>query len=126
MGILKQTKYKEMRVAIICLLIAYAAAQAVVPTKKWLCCKEANNMVAPTWGTECPKSGRRMQAMVEPYCPRQLAVPKRILQAIQHPVAPNCTNFNARRRLQAVVTWKCPVNVEGWQCFTNNTNKKCA
>merc|ERR1711912_85888 len=129
MGIFKQTKTEIMRVAIIALLIAYAATQAVQPTKpaaKWLCCKEANNMVAPTWGTECPKSGRRLQSMVEPYCPKQLAAPKRILQAIQHPVAPACTNFNARRRLQAVVTYKCPVNIEGWQCFKNNTNKKCA
>merc|ERR1712151_945503 len=127
MGILKQTKRNIiMRVAIIALLIAYAAAQAVQPTKKWICCKEDNNMYAPRWDTACPKSGRRMQAMVEPYCPRQLQVPKRVLQAIQHPIAPECTNFNARRRLQAVVKYKCPVNIEGYQCFKNNTNKKCA
>merc|ERR1712124_162494 len=107
MGI-KTNKIQEMRVAIIALLIAYVASQAPVATKKWICCKEANNMVAPRWDTACPKSGRGMQAMVEPYCPKQLAAPKRVLQAVQHPVAPACTNFNARRRLQAVVTYKCP------------------
>merc|ERR1711998_398181 len=128
MGINKQTNIKNtMKVAILALLVAVVASQAVVQKKKWICCKEENNMYAPRWDTACPKSGRRMQAMVEPYCPRQLAVPKRILQAIQHPIAPECVNFNAKRRLQAVVVkYKCPVNIEGWQCFKNNTNKKCA
>ena len=35
----------------------------------------------------------------------------------------------ANRRVQAVVpkkTYKCPVNIEGLQCFLNNTNKPCA
>merc|ERR1712138_295415 len=86
-------------------------------------CVALNGMQEPEWTDKC--GSRRMQAMVEPYCPKKLA-PKRILQAIVHPVAPACTNFNARRRLQAVVTTlKCPVNIEGIQCFKNNTNKKC-
>ena len=106
--------------------IAVVATQAPVPQKKWICCKEGTDMYAPRWDTACPTGGRRMQAMVEPYCPKQLAAPKRILQAVQHPVAPNCTNFNVRRRLQDMVTFKCPVNIEGYQCFKNNTNKKCA
>merc|ERR1712151_1099806 len=93
-------------------------------TKKWICCKEDNNMYAPRWDSKCP-SGRRLQSMVEGYCPKKLAAPKRILQAIVHPVAPNCTNFNGRRRLQAMVTYKCPANIEGIQCFKNNTNKAC-
>merc|ERR1712224_179219 len=60
MGI-KTNKIQEMRVAIIALLIAYVASQAPVTTKKWLCCKEANNMGAPRWDTACPKASRRMQ-----------------------------------------------------------------
>merc|ERR1711937_460305 len=125
--IIKTNKIQEMRVAIIALLIAYVASQAPVPQKKWLCCKEANNMVAPRWDTKCPTTSRRLQAVVESHCPKQLKAGTRILQAVQHPVAPNCSNFSSsRRRLQAVVTYKCPVNIEGWQCFTNNTNKACA
>merc|ERR1712060_507069 len=112
-----------MRVAIaLVLLLAYVAAQAPVPQKKWMCCTK-DGMSEPLWTDKC--GSRRMQAMVEPYCPKKLTAPKRILQAIVHPVAMACTNFNGRRRLQAVVTLKCPVNVEGIQCFKNNTNKKC-
>merc|ERR1712151_127515 len=136
MGILKQTKRnKTMKIAIIALLVAVVASQAVQPTKKWMCCKEGTDMYVPRYDTKCP-TGRRLQAMVEPYCTKKLAAPKRVLQAVQHPVAPACTNFNARRRLtggdhngrrlQAMVTYKCPVNIEGYQCFKNNTNKKCA
>ena len=99
------------------------AAQAVVATKKWHCCK-VDSMYEPKWGTSC--SGRRLQAMTEPYCPKTLVAAKRILQAVVHPVAPGCTNFNESRRLQSVVSFKCPVNIEGVQCFKNNTNKKCA
>merc|ERR1719387_2734734 len=87
-----------MRVAIIALLIAYVASQAPVPQKKWLCCKEANNMVAPRWDTKCPTTSRRLQAVVESHCPKQLKAGTRILQAVQHPVAPNCSNFSSSRR----------------------------
>merc|ERR1719409_193022 len=111
-----------MRFIIAALLVAYVATQAIQPTKKWMCCTK-NGMSEPAWTDKC--GSRRLQAMTEPYCPKKLAAPKRVLQAIQHPVAPACTNFNARRRLQAVVTLKCPVNIEGIQCFKNNTNKKC-
>merc|ERR1712146_701841 len=136
-------------------------------------------MWLPTWGTACPKSGRRLQAVIEKACPKTLAVPKRrlysndtrtrdqikcprtfpekafekwsccryltrrgrrhtmcdakplnlrVLQQVQHPVSHDCTNFNAKRRLQAVQPkkYKCPFNIEGVQCFLNNTNKKCA
>ena len=119
-----------MKIAILVLLVAYVAAQAVVvkPTNKWMCCLQ-DNMYVPSWASKCPTTTRRLQAMVEPYCTKQLAAPKRILQAIVHPVAPGCTDFTAKRRLQAVVvkkTYKCPVNIEGYQCFKNNTNKKCA
>merc|ERR1712224_775274 len=86
MGI-KTNKIQEMRVAIIALLIAYVASQAPVPQKKWLCCKEANNMVAPRWDTKCPTTSRRLQAVVESHCPKQLKAGTRILQAVQHPVA---------------------------------------
>ena len=116
-----------MRVAIaLVLLIAIncVASQAIVPSKKWMCCKQ-DTMYVPTWAVSCG-GGRRMQAMVEHYCTKRLETPKRILQAIVHPVAPKCTNFTGARRLQAVVvTYKCPVNIEGVQCFKNNTNKKC-
>merc|ERR1712151_1008902 len=96
--------------------------------KKWLCCQDkANNMYEPRWDTKCP-TGRRLQAMVEPYYPARLSKQARRMQAVVHPVAPACTNFTGRRRLrklQAMVTYKCPVNVEGIQCFKNNTNKAC-
>ena len=119
-----------MRVIIaIVALIAMSSVmtQAMVPTKKWLCCKNAT-MYEPRWDVSCAGSARRLQGMVEQYCPAKLTKAARRMQAIVHPVASNCTNFNARRRLQAVVatTYKCPVNIEGYQCFKNNTNKKCA
>merc|ERR1711881_248596 len=127
MGIIKKTKnFKEKMRVIIALVVLIAmnqiAAQAVVPTKKWMCCTK-DGMSEPAWTDKC--GSRRLQAMVEPYCPKKLTAPKRILQAVVHPVAAACTNFNSRRRLQAVVTLKCPVNIEGIQCFKNNTNKKC-
>jgi len=46
-------------------------------------------------------------------------------------VAESCTNFNANstrvslRRNQAVEK-KCPVTVNGWKCYANNTNKSCS
>merc|ERR1712110_10536 len=134
MGVIKQTKRnKTMKIAIIALLVAVVASQAVQqPMKKWMCCAEANNMIAPRWDTKC--SGRRLQQQVPTYCTKKLTVPKRILQQAVHPVAANCSNFNARRRLvggdhdgrrlQQPVK-KCPVNIEGYQCFKNNTNKPC-
>ena len=97
------------------------AAQAVTPTWKWRCCKK-DNMYETKWGTSC--GGRRLQAMTEPYCPKKLTAPQRRLQAV-HPVSPACTNLNGSRRLQAVVSFKCPVNIEGIQCFKNNTNNFC-
>merc|ERR1711868_11087 len=91
-----------MRFIIAALLVAYVAAQAPVASK-WLCCVK-NGMVEPTWGTKC--AGRRLQAVVtDKHCPKRLAAPKRILQA---PVA-----------------LKCPVNIEGIQCFTNNSGANC-
>merc|ERR1711904_82240 len=127
MGIKKQTKNFQGKMRVIIALVALIAmtqglAQAPVPTKKWLCCTK-DGMSEPMWGDKC--AGRRLQAMVEPYCPKKLTAPKRILQAVVHPVAAACTNFNSRRRLQSVVTLKCPVNIEGIQCFKNNTNKAC-
>ena len=122
-----------MKIAILVLLVAFVAAQAPVKpapvAKKWMCCMESD-MYVPRWDSKCPTTAtRRMQGMVEPYCTKKLAAASsRILQAIVHPVAPACSTFNARRRLQAVVpkkTYKCPVNIEGYQCFKNNTNKKC-
>merc|ERR1711874_835617 len=91
-----------MRFIIAALLVAYVAAQAPVASK-WLCCVK-NGMVEPTWGTKC--ATRRLQAVV-------------------HPVAPACGNFKAGRRLQAPVALKCPVNIEGIQCFTNNSGANC-
>merc|ERR1711881_666561 len=125
MGIIKNIKnIKEKMRVIIALVVLIAmnqiAAQAIV--KKWMCCTK-DGMSEPAWTDKC--GSRRLQAMVEPYCPKKLTAPKRILQAVVHPVAAACTNFNSRRRLQAVVTLKCPVNIEGIQCFKNNTNKKC-
>merc|ERR1711998_616828 len=147
----------SMKVAIIALLVAYVASQA----------------------------------MVEKACPKKLLNPKRVLQSVEHPASPQCTNFSAsrllqavvapsspkvrvrihvkpkatvfvplragcyqkfprlwcgsgfstvrpkpynnmtvnccpsRRRQQAVQTKKCPVNIEGIQCFLNNTGKAC-
>ena len=120
-----------MRVIIaIVALIAMSSVMAQVP-KKWLCCK-VDTMYEPKWDVSCAGSGRRMQGMVEQYCPAKLSRSARRLQAVvvSHPAPQACTNFNARRRLsvrrqQAVVVFKCPVNVEGYQCFKNNTNKKC-
>merc|ERR1712066_504639 len=111
MGNIKKTKlFKEMRtiIALVVLIaISSIAAQAPVATKKWMCCTT--------------------NGMSEPQCPKKLKAPSRILQQVEvkHPEAPNCTNFNGSRRLQAVVTLKCPVNVEGIQCFKNNTNAAC-
>merc|ERR1711862_258709 len=122
MGKINYKQLYLMRFIIAALLVAFVMSQAPVPTKKWMCCTK-NGMSEPMWTDKC--GSRRLKAMVEPYCPKKLAAPKRILQAIVHPVAPACTNFNGRRRLQAVVTLKCPVNIEGIQCFKNNTNKKC-
>merc|ERR1739848_110033 len=100
MGIIKQTKRnKTMKIAIIALLVAVVASQQPVAQKKWMCCEAENNMMAPRWDTKCPSKSRRLQAMTEPYCPKKLTVPKRILQQVVHPVAADCSNFNARRRL---------------------------
>merc|ERR1712178_323602 len=88
----------SMKVAIICLLVAYVATQA---PQKWICC-EQNSMWVPTWGTKCG-SRRRLQAIVEKACPIQLSDKKnRMLQAA-HPTIPACTNFSAKRRLQKAV-----------------------
>merc|ERR1712188_50643 len=71
-----------------------------------MCCenKTQGNMWLAEWGTKCPGNGgkRRLQAVVEKACPKQLSVKARRLQAIQHPVSPDCTNFNAKRRAQHV------------------------
>merc|ERR550537_1448811 len=115
-----------MRVAIILsLALSMVAAQAVVTSKNWVCCKTGSNY-EPQIGTSCP-SGRRLQAMVAPYCPHQLKKSSRRLQALQLAAPPTCSNLNGRRRrMQAMVeTNKCPVNVEGVQCFKNNTNANC-
>merc|ERR1712195_93335 len=126
MGI-QTTKYKiQMRVTIaLVLLLAFVAAQKPVVVKKWMCCT-VSGMSEPQWTDKCA-AARRLQAPVEGYCPKKLESPKRILQAIMHPVATVCATFNASRRLQAIVkpTLKCPVNIEGIQCFKNNTNKAC-
>merc|ERR1712227_1024190 len=126
MGITKNLRFKKilMRAVIaLVVLIAMSTVSAQAVQKKWLCCKK-DNMYEPTWGSSC--GSRRLQAVVEPYRPKKLESPKRILQEVQHPVAPNCVNFKASRRLQSVVTYKCPVNIEGYQCFKNNTGAKCA
>merc|ERR1712166_572513 len=127
MGINKNTKQKMRVIIAIVALIAMSSVmtQAVVPTKKWLCCKN-NSMYEPRWDVSCAGSARRLQGMVEQYCPAKLSRSARRMQAVVHPVAANCTNFNSRRRLQAMVVYKCPVNIEGYQCFKNNSNAKCA
>merc|ERR1711981_657626 len=113
---------KKMRFIVAALLLAYVAAQAPV-AKKWMCCVK-NGMVEPQWATKC--GTRRLQAVVtDKHCPKRLAAPKRILQAVVHPVAPARGNFKAGRRLQAPVALKCPVNIEGIQCFTNNSGANC-
>merc|ERR1712146_236849 len=125
----KLNKKFSMRVVIaLIVLIAMSQVSTQVP-KKWLCCKH-DNMYEPRWDVSCAGSGRRMQTMVEQYCPKRLTSAKRILEEVTHPVAPTCTNFNAAatttgRRLQAPVVYKCPVNIEAIQCFKNNTNKAC-
>merc|ERR550532_2558483 len=115
---------KAVFALVLLIAISQISAQAVVQ-KKWLCCKAGNNY-EPRYEVSCAGSGRRLQAMVEHYCPKRLVAPKRVLQAIVHPLASNCSPYNSRRRLQAVVTYKCPVNIEGIQCFQNNTSAKCA
>merc|ERR1712224_1169891 len=95
-----------MKVAIIALLVAYFASQApVAPApaakEKYICC-EQGDMWVPTWATKCPGKGRRLQAMVEKACPTKLhAASSRVLQQVQHPVAPACATKNASRILQA-------------------------
>merc|ERR1712178_329060 len=115
----------EMRVIIALVVLIALNGVATQAMQKWMCCKNSDNEYVPTWGTAC--GSRRLQVMVEPYCPKKLQAPARILQAVvvNHPTAPNCSNFNGSRRLQAVVTYKCPVNIEGIQCFKNNTNAAC-
>merc|ERR1711988_533878 len=179
----------SMKIAIIALLVAYVASQAPVAKEKYICC-EQGDMWVPTWATKCPGKGRRLQAPVEAACPTKLHASSRVLQKVEHPVAPNCATKNAsrilqelsvptskgkvkislnpkstvfvplragcyqkfprlwcgsgfstvrpkpynnmtvnccpsRRRQQAVQTKKCPVNIEGIQCFLNNTGKAC-
>merc|ERR1712048_934331 len=124
MGKIKKQKFLKMRViiALVFMIAASSVINQAVVSDKWLCCKVGNN-VEPKWGKSC--GSRRLQAMAESHCPKKLTAPKRVLQAIVHPIAPNCANFNSRRRLQAVVTYKCPVNIEGVQCFTNDTKAPC-
>merc|ERR1712224_597058 len=117
MGIIKKTKTHKSKMRVIIALTIFIAinaiaSQAVVP-KKWVCCKNSENQYVPLWETKCPGSRRLQGVVTDQYCPKTLTAPKRILQNVEHPVAPNCTNFNGSRRLQAVVTYKCPVNIEG-------------
>ncbi len=115
-----------MKVIIALVILIAMNACSAQAMKKWLCCKN-DTMYEPRWDVSCASTtSRRLQGMVEHYCPKKLVVAsQRILQGVVHPVSPACTNFNASRRLQGMVTYKCPVNIEGVQCFKNNTNTKC-
>merc|ERR1712166_1742312 len=73
MGINKINKTKMRVIIAIVALIAMSSVmtQAMVPTKKWLCCKNAT-MYEPRWDVSCAGSARRLQGMVEQYCPAKL------------------------------------------------------
>merc|ERR1712146_668899 len=98
---------KNLKMKVIIAFIALLAMQQVMTQvpMKWVCC-EANNTIEPKWATGC--GSRRLQAMVEPYCPTRLTKAARRL-AVSHPESPVCGNFK-RRRLQAIVK-RCPVNI---------------
>merc|ERR1712013_416739 len=112
-------------VLVLAMLVAVCYTQAPVTT---INCCVSNYNVLPTLGA-CTGT-RRLQAPVPQYCPKKWKVSRRV-QAVQTKefVAETCTNFNGRRlaksRLLQAVVYKCPVSVNGWRCFKNNTNANC-
>ena len=127
---------------ILAIVLAYVSTQRPVTVVN--CCASGNNIV-PTKGA-CPSKGRNLQAIVAPYCAAMLVdiadvlvssrVSRRAQAVVPAPVGQfnvhNCVDYYQRRnsrqllrRAQAVVVKKCPVSVNGWRCFKNNTNAKC-
>merc|ERR1711907_860441 len=122
MGNNKQTTNKthSMKVAIaIIALIAIQCVQTQALGTKVNCCKTTGSMnVVPTLGN-CPSSrrlARRMQAIVPTN--KEFTVE-------------NCENASSRRLEEVVIrrnqalTYKCPVSVNGWRCYTNDARVTC-
>merc|ERR1712203_573955 len=114
-----QNKKMKVIIAILALIAMQSVmTQAPVP---WICCKKENR-VEPQLGGKCDSGRRAQQVKTDQYCPLKDVKPTRRMQQIV--TEPKCTNLNSRRRLQAIEI-KCPVNIQGVQCFVNNSNANC-
>merc|ERR1711939_505388 len=115
-----------MKLVILAALIATIYAQMPVPVGVTCQLQNGPNATTKNW-VPVAKASRRLQGMVSyPACPFVVASRRRLQSAI-----PKCTAQapTPSRRLQAMVTYNCPIiKISGFnfQCKTNpDQTKRC-